>query len=418
MDIGRPIQRGKTFARTLASGNFEARWQEMADSELGDMAKDLNQALDIVLDQSSQYRDILNSLPNPLATLDSNRNFTFVNTAAEKQFGMLCTDLLGKQCSTWGAAVCNTEHCALECYLRGIKDVVFHQPGMGTLKAMVVPLNNRLGEHIGFIDMVFDITEEYNNRQRIAALHDTIADSAHDAQDIAQRQSSLFDTVIAQLATTSGIARKQDEASTRTVSEVEEMSAAMTHIAERAADATHNAQASEEEAERGAVMVEQAIEGIRRLTAQTNTLASTMEQLNEHAFSVSRVITLIEDIADQTNLLALNAAIEAARAGEAVGVLPWWPMRCANWRKKPCRPPGTWRGPSRPSSPARRQVHRPRVRRWSFPRNRRNSSASLVKSSTAFWKWPARRLLKSIPSRPPPKHRVPLPTASGSGCRA
>ncbi|EFL85781.1 PAS domain S-box protein [Desulfovibrio sp. 3_1_syn3] len=317
MDIGRPIQRGKTFARTLASGNFEARWQEMADSELGDMAKDLNQALDIVLDQSSQYRDILNSLPNPLATLDSNRNFTFVNTAAEKQFGMLCTDLLGKQCSTWGAAVCNTEHCALECYLRGIKDVVFHQPGMGTLKAMVVPLNNRLGEHIGFIDMVFDITEEYNNRQRIAALHDTIADSAHDAQDIAQRQSSLFDTVIAQLATTSGIAREQDEASTRTVSEVEEMSAAMTHIAERAADATHNAQASEEEAERGAVMVEQAIEGIRRLTAQTNTLASTMEQLNEHAFNVSRVITLIEDIADQTNLLALNAAIEAARAGEA-----------------------------------------------------------------------------------------------------
>lgn len=95
------------------------------------------------------------------------------------------------------------------------------------------------------------------------------------------------------------------------------MSAAMTHIAERAADATHNAQASEEEAERGAVMVEQAIEGIRRLTAQTNTLASTMEQLNEHAFNVSRVITLIEDIADQTNLLALNAAIEAARAGEA-----------------------------------------------------------------------------------------------------
>ena len=115
MDIDRPIQRGKAFARKLASGNFEVRWQETAGSELGDMAEALNQALDIVLDQSSQYRDILNSLPNPLATLDKERNFTFVNTAAEKQFGMLCGDLPGKQCSTGGAVVCQPERCALEC---------------------------------------------------------------------------------------------------------------------------------------------------------------------------------------------------------------------------------------------------------------------------------------------------------------
>ena len=178
MDIDRPIQRGKAFARKLASGNFEVRWQETAGSELGDMAEALNQALDIVLDQSSQYRDILNSLPNPLATLDKERNFTFVNTAAEKQFGMLCGDLLGKQCSTWGAVVCQTEHCALECYLRGIKDVVFQQPGMGTLKAMVVPLNNRAGEHVGYIDMVFDITEEYSNTQSSLNAYQVVATPA------------------------------------------------------------------------------------------------------------------------------------------------------------------------------------------------------------------------------------------------
>lgn len=317
MNIEKPIQRGRVFAEKLASGDFEVRWHEKAGGELGDMATALNRALDIVLDQSSQYRDILNSLPNPLATLDKDRNFTFVNTAAEKQFGMLCGDLLGKQCSNWGAVVCNTEHCALECYLRGIKDVVFHQPGMGTLKAMVVPLNDRAGEHVGYIDMVFDITEEYNNRQRIASLHDTIAESASEAQAVAQRQSQVFETVIAQLATTSGIAREQDEASKQTSGEVEDMNATMTHIAERAADATLNAQASEEEAGRGAAMVEQAIEGVGRLTAQIHALAGNMDKLNEHSTNVSHVITLIEDIADQTNLLALNAAIEAARAGEA-----------------------------------------------------------------------------------------------------
>lgn len=315
--ICRAITRGTMFAKTLASGNFEERWHETEGGELGEMSKALNRALDIVLDQSSQYRDILNSLPNPLATLDKDRNFTFVNAAAEKQFGMLCKDLVGKQCSTWGASVCNTEHCALECHLRGIKDVTFHQPGMGTLKAMVVPLNDRQGNHIGYIDMVFDITEEYNNRQRIAALHDTIADSAGEAQTIAVRQAEVFERVIGQLATTSAIAQEQDTASNQTAAEVVEMSAAMVEIAERVADATRIAQTSQEEAGRGASMVGKAIEGVQRLTAQTNALAGNMDKLSEHSTNVSHVITLIQDIADQTNLLALNAAIEAARAGEA-----------------------------------------------------------------------------------------------------
>lgn len=45
-------------------------------------------------------------------------------------------------------------------------------------------------------------------------------------------------------------------------------------------------------------------------------LGQKLDQLNNEASQVKKVLDVIGDIADQTNLLALNAAIEAARAGE------------------------------------------------------------------------------------------------------
>jgi hypothetical protein len=47
-----------------------------------------------------------------------------------------------------------------------------------------------------------------------------------------------------------------------------------------------------------------------------NHSAAHVNDLNERAGAIGRVIDLIRSISDQTNLLALNAAIEAARAGE------------------------------------------------------------------------------------------------------
>lgn len=58
-------------------------------------------------------------------------------------------------------------------------------------------------------------------------------------------------------------------------------------------------------------------EAMKVISHSSETINSKLENLNEKASAVSRVVSTMGKVADQTNLLSINAAIEAEKAGES-----------------------------------------------------------------------------------------------------
>lgn len=96
----------------------------------------------------------------------------------------------------------------------------------------------------------------------------------------------------------------------RTASTLAESAAALTQLT-----------VSVKSAADGASLANQTVKAARTNAESTNLVVkdaiSAMDAISDSSSKISKIISVIDDIAFQTNLLALNAGVEAARAGEA-----------------------------------------------------------------------------------------------------
>jgi len=105
-----------------------------------------------------RYRSILNAVPLPITVTDLDTKWTFINTAAEKVFGITLKDALGKHCNNWNFNICNTQNCAVECAKRGLRQTFFTNNG-SSYKVDIEVLKNIENEPIGYIEAIQDITQ-------------------------------------------------------------------------------------------------------------------------------------------------------------------------------------------------------------------------------------------------------------------
>ncbi len=149
------------------------------------------------------------------------------------------------------------------------------------------------------------------------ARRDGMLAAAHQLETVVEIVSSASAELSAQIEESEHGAERQAARMAETATAMEEMNATVLEVARNAGAAAEVSDAARQRAEAGAVVVEKAVTGIRKVREQSLSLKQDMAALAENARSIGSLMSVISDIADQTNLLALNAAIEAARAGEA-----------------------------------------------------------------------------------------------------
>lgn len=98
---------------------------------------------------------------------------------------------------------------------------------------------------------------------------------------------------------------------------VNQMAVTIDQVSYNAAESSSVAEKSVDIASKGAVVVQNTIDGMDKIRGQIQETAKRIKRLGESSQEIGDIVLLINDIADQTNILSLNAAIQASMAGDA-----------------------------------------------------------------------------------------------------
>ncbi len=159
-------------------------------------------------------------------------------------------------------------------------------------------------------DEIGTIADSYNAIIRsLRQIVEQVQDSAKSVTDTAVSSEATVDSL-------STDAKRQAEAITGALKQIQSMAESNQGVANRAQQAAKKVQQASQTVQAGDLAMNRTVDGISAIRETVANTAKKVKRLGEASQKISKVVNLIGNFASQTNLLALNAAIEAARAGE------------------------------------------------------------------------------------------------------
>lgn len=193
---------------------------------------------------------------------------------ADDSIGELCTSI-SETNKVWTGYITDIND-NLDKLSHGSFDINFNGEYVGDfarIKDSITNISDKLGDIIGGIDTAS--SQVSSGSAKVAESSNSLAAGVHEQSQTIEELMALIDKVVAQI--------------------------------------NENAASAEAAQKQSGTTSENVVDCNKRMTE----LMESMDNINEKAQEIVKIVQTIDDIAFQTNILALNAAVEAARAGEA-----------------------------------------------------------------------------------------------------
>ncbi len=309
----------------ISEGDLDAPLVLSGEDELYDVSHNIERMVLGMKKEIGFTQGLLNGIPVPYIVIDSNQTVLACNQPLLTNFDDpgVPEDYIGKDLSYFLDPKGTRNRILRELLLSDtpIKgESVAYRNRAGIFRYCIADISMLYDldkTRIGSFAVYVDITEVRRQEAIVKEQNEAISANASSAKDVSNSVAENTNLLSTQVATAHNATTNILHNTQNAVSACEIMRTGATNVTEQALQSSHMATEASNEATTGAKVVQEALDCIEQVMKQVQSLVNDMEELGVQAYEITRIISVIEEIAGQTNLLALNAAIEAARAGES-----------------------------------------------------------------------------------------------------